>query len=379
MKEIIYIANARIPTEKAHGIQIMKMCEAFSNLGAHVELVVPNRGTPIKEIPFIYYKIKKSFAIKKIFCLDLVRFGKVGFFLQVLSFTAAAFFYVISRDADFIYSRDELPLYFLSFFKKNIFWETHTPKYNFLTRRLFKKTDTVVSITQGLKDFYIEKGISAGRILVAPDGVDLADFDINISKDKLGEDLALPKNKKIIGYVGKYKTMGKEKGVSDLIFSFSEVLKDVNDAFLLLVGINQNELSEVEKFFKDLGIKSENYKIVAHVPRKEVPYYLKASDLLVMNYPRAEHFEKYMSPLKLFEYMASGAPIISTDLPSVREVLNNKNSLLVPPGDVESLVEGIKNLLENNSIAFILSRQALEDIKKYTWHERTKKIYEKFV
>lgn len=379
MKKITYIANARMPTEKAHGIQIMKMCEAFSDLGAHVELVIPNRKTPIKEDPSVYYNVKKNFYIKRVFCLDFVRFGKIGFFLQSVSFAIASFLYTLFKHADFIYARDELSLYFLSFFKKNIFWETHTPKYNFLTRRLFKKADTIVSITQGLKDFYIKKGISAGKILVAPDGVDLADFDVNISKDKLREDLTLPKDKKIIGYVGKYKTMGKEKGVSDLISSFPEVLKEVKDIFLLLVGINKNELGEVEKFFKDLGIKSENYKIVTHVPRKEVPYYLKASDVLVMNYPKMDHFEKYMSPLKLFEYMASGVPIISTNLPSVREVLNNKNSLIVPPGDIEALAGGIKNLLENGSIASDLGKQALEDIKQYTWHKRARKIYEKFI
>ena len=56
MKKLIYIANARIPTEKAHGIQIMKMCEAFAGLGVDVEIIVPKRSVKalINEDPFVF-------------------------------------------------------------------------------------------------------------------------------------------------------------------------------------------------------------------------------------------------------------------------------------------------------------------------------------
>ena len=63
--KILYIANARMPTEKAHGIQIMKTCEAFAELGHEVELILPWRFNPIKEDIFEYYNVKKNFKIKK--------------------------------------------------------------------------------------------------------------------------------------------------------------------------------------------------------------------------------------------------------------------------------------------------------------------------
>ena len=72
--KIIYIANIRLPTEKAHGIQIMKMAEALANQGINLELLVPARRNDLTEDPFAFYGIKKNFQIKKVACLDFLRF-----------------------------------------------------------------------------------------------------------------------------------------------------------------------------------------------------------------------------------------------------------------------------------------------------------------
>lgn len=375
--KLTYIANARIPTEKAHGVQIMKMCEAFSELRVKstklkVELVIPKRLNNIKEDPYTYYGVKHNFRIKKLPCLDLVRFGKIGFYIQSLTFSISSFFYIIFKKPKIIYSRDELPLYFLSFFKKNIFWETHTPKWNFASKRILNNSNRVISITHGLKNFYIKKGVKPEHILVAPDGVDLKNFDIKISKKKL----KLPQDKKIISYVGKYKTMGIGKGVDTLIESFQYIVKSTPNAFLLIVGINNDEIDEIRKIFKNLKINKNNYKIITHVSRNEVVYYLKSSDILVMNYPKKEHYEKYMSPLKLFEYMASGIPIVTSDLQSIREILNENNSVLVDSDNPNSITDGILKVLTNENLANKISIQSLLDIKNYTWSKRVQNILE---
>ena len=80
--KLIYIDNARIPTEKAHGVHIMKMCEALANIKIEeqsltVELIVPKRINKIKENPFNYYDVEKNFKIKKIPCIDLSFFGRI--------------------------------------------------------------------------------------------------------------------------------------------------------------------------------------------------------------------------------------------------------------------------------------------------------------
>ncbi len=87
---ILYIANIRLPTEKAHGVQIAKMCEAFVLQGVEVELVVPTRRTHITENPFAYYGVKKVFSIKRIFTFDWVAYGRFGFLVQTASFALSA-------------------------------------------------------------------------------------------------------------------------------------------------------------------------------------------------------------------------------------------------------------------------------------------------
>lgn len=372
---ITYIANIRIPTEKAHGIQIMKMCEAFANAGNEVNLVVPRRLNNINEDAFEYYDVKENFEITKLPILDLIMFGKIGFWIQSFIFAKFATIYSLFKKADIIYSRDELPVYFLSFFKRNLVLEVHVAKKNFISERVFRKSLKIIAITRGLIDFYIKKyGTSKNKILWVPDAVDLKEFSALPDKEKCRNVYHLPLDKKIIGYVGKFKTMGKSKGIGLLIKAFPEILKKEKSAFLLLVGVDKRELPEIENLFVKLGIDKSCYKIITHLPRKEAFYYLKASDVLLMNYPNIEHYALYMSPMKLFEYMASGNPIVSSSLPSVKEILNEKNSILINSDDSNKISEAAISLLENKSLSEKISKQAYIDVQEYTWDKRIKKI-----
>ena len=91
MKKIMYIANARIPTEKAHGLAIMKMCEAFARQRTEVELVVPRRLNPIQDDPFEYYDVERNFSLVKLPSIDLVWIGRIGFLVQLVTFSLFAF------------------------------------------------------------------------------------------------------------------------------------------------------------------------------------------------------------------------------------------------------------------------------------------------
>lgn len=371
--KIIYLANIRMPTEKAHGVQIMKMCEAFSRAGTDVNLIVSDRRTPIKKDPFSYYGVEKEFFIKRITSLDFVKFGKIGFTIQSFSFAISSLLYVMNREG-IIYSRDPLPLYLLSFFRKDIFWEIHTKQDNFMARRLLKKANGVIPITKGLRDFYEKKLGKVKSILVSPDAVDLKDFELCKTKEGLRKELNLPLNKKIVGYIGKMKTMGEVKGVEGIMEVFPDILKKNPDAFLLLVGANSDELNELTKILAEKGISEESYKIVEHVSRVSAVGYMKTSDILVMNYPNTEHYAYYMSPLKMFEYMASGAVIITTDLPSIREILDEKSAIFVKPDDNVDLLNKINGLLSNWQTAKAVSESSLSLSRHFTWDKRAKDI-----
>lgn len=366
---LVYIANSRIPTEKAHGIQIMEMCEAFAREGAEVELVVPRRLNPIKENPFEYYGVEKNFKINKLPCLDLVRFGKIGFFIQSLSFAKMAMFYTLFKKADIIYSRDELPLFCLSFLKKNLYWEAHAKIYNIFVRRVLKRAMGIVCITQKLKDFYIGKEAGSNRILVSSDAVDIKKFEVQNSKFETRKKFGFPESKILVGYVGMLRTLDMEKGVDIAIKALNFLDKKTA---LVLVGGYKKDIDYYKGVVKNLNLE-DRVIFVGQTGRDLVPQYLSAFDVLLAPYPQNEHYKYFMSPLKIFEYMAAKRPIVVSDLPSVREVLSEESAVLVEPDNPRALAEGVKKALEPE-VAEKISERAYQSAKNYTWQKRAEEI-----
>ena len=371
--KIIYIANTRLPTEMAHGLQIMKMCEAFVKNGAEVELIVPLRfaiSSLGKKDAFEYYKISKTFKIKKIFSVDLTplnRFlGPVSSLTQALSFSFFSFFKIIFSKADIIYGRDRLDLFLLSFFKKNIIFEIHKI-HKKLDTGIAKRVKKIIVITQGLKKLLIKKEIDKNKNLIVPDGIDLDDFNIKESKEKCRKELDLPTNKKIVIYTGH---LYKWKGVETLALSSKFLDKDT---IIVIVGGIKWYLSNFKKFVKKNNLK--NILILGYQDYSKIPYYLKAADCLILTGTEESKTSKeYTSPMKMFEYMASKRPIVASDLPSFKEVLNENNSILIQSDNPGALAEGIKKVLNNSDLAERISKQAYKDVQKYTWDNRAKKI-----
>lgn len=366
--KLIYIVNARIPTEKAHGIQIMKMCEAFAGGGNSVELITPRRINWIKKNPFEYYGVEKNFKIKKLPCLDLIildkYIGHLGLWVESITFFLFLLPDILFKKADIIYTRDKffLPL---ALFKKNLIFEAHAfPKNYFLCHLFLKKLKGTVVITQKLKGVFVEKGIDEDKISAAPDAVDFEKFQIPNSKTQIREKLRLPQNKKVVLYTGHlYEWKGAQ-----ILAEASQFLPENVEVYF--VGGTKEDI----KRFK---IQSSRFKIqiIGHRPHAEIPCWLKAADILVLPNTAKEEISKYWtSPLKLFEYMASKRPIIASDLSSIREILNEDNAILVEPDNPEALAKGVKKVLQNPEFSAKISNQAFQDVKEHTWQKRAKNI-----
>lgn len=362
--KILYVVNVRIPTDKAHGIQITKMCSTFASLGHSVELVVPTRANSITDDVFAYYKLSKNFEVKKIFSLDLVRFGKLGFRIQSLTFAVSVFFYTLFHKSDLIFGRDELPLLLPSLYRKTL-WETHTGSCNFITKLLLMTGIKVVAITQGLKDLYISKGVVSSRIVVAPDSVDLEQFDIKVTMSEARQKLGLQQGKKIVLYTGH---LYEWKGAHILARASEFLNKDVS---VLFVGGTDKHIASFKEQFGHFS----NVQILGKKSHNLMPLYLKSADVLVLpNSPINDISSLYTSPMKLFEYMASGRPIVASDLPSLREVLDESNAILFEPDNIKALAGSINNLLDNSELQKRISNKSYEDAKKYTWTKRAEDI-----
>ncbi len=363
--KLIYFANIRIPTERAHGIQIMKTCEAFARNGAEVTLVAPARTNRFKNDPFAYYRLEKNFKIKKLPCLDLVFLGSIGFKIETLTFAASVAIFAFFQTGAVLFTRDEAVAFATALVGKKICWEAHQGKNNFITRFLIKKKVKIVAISHGLKNFYLKLGAREENILVAPDGVDLAEFNLNISKIDARVKLGLSREKKIILYTGHLYDW---KGADVLAEAAGGLGKDKE---VIFVGGADEDIALFKKKFGWFS----NIKILGRRPHAEIPLYLKAADVLVLpNSGREDISRFYTSPMKLFEYMASGRPIVASDLPSIREVLNEKNAVFSEPDNPVKLRDAIELALRDKELTQRIADRALLDAGEYDWRIRARKV-----
>jgi len=121
-------------------------------------------------------------------------------------------------------------------------------------------------------------------------------------------------------------------------------------------------------------IASENVLFLGKKPHQEIPYYLKAANLLILPNTSQLSYYKYTSPLKVFEYLASGTPILASSLGSIKEILNEKNAFLFDPKNKKKLVKKIKFIKENYYLCKEKTLFALKDACKFDWSERVQKI-----
>lgn len=370
MKRLLYIANIRLPTERAHGLQIMKTCEALAVEGVEVELVIPDRVNHIKEDPFIFYGIAKKFAITRLPVWDLITnnyFKAVGFWVESFTFYRSVKKYIALHPAAAYYTRDAL---LASWFGKKIprlYYEAHTlPDKLTMSRLAFlKNVEGIIVISEGIRRALLELGFAKEKIVVVPDAVDPEAFLITEDKMMCRKKLNLPANEKIVLYTGHlYEWKG-----AHLI---AEVATSLPQYTFYFVGGTTSDLKKFADCFKALNIR-----LIGWRPHSEIPFWNKAADVVVLpTSGKTKIGREYTSPMKLFEYALSGTPIVASRLPSIEATLSKDEVFYFEPDTTTSLSRAILKSFEDNTIqknnqARLKARIA----KECSWKERARKIY----
>lgn len=373
---ILYIAHARIPTEKAHGITIVKSCESFARAGATVELLLPRRRTPFKGDLFETYAVENIFTVRYLRGLDMLGTfsGRFAFFVQSFFFYVRAVLYTLNHSrADWtVYTRDFVLIPPLNLLGYRVVFECHALSRS---RKLFfascRKAHRIVVISEALKSAFIAEGFESADILVAPSGVDTNTFDITTTKHDARVAVGLPLDAKIAVYLGNFTTMGEDKGLSTILHA----LTHIHDVHFVAVGGSEKDRLHYGREAQDLGVLSQ-VTLVGYTPQKTFAIYQKAADVLLMPFPDTPHYRHHMSPVKMFEYMMSKTPIIASNLPTITEVLNDANASLVPPGDPQVLATAIRDVLFDREKNARRAIQAHTDVAKYAWESRAQRVIE---
>lgn len=389
--KLAYITNARIPSERANAMQSVRMCAAFAAAGAEVTLYYPNRrntATFAAVDLHPYYDVPRTFQTCLIPCIDWIAphnkrrlLEKPVFMLQTLTFGAALLWRLWRSPVDVYFSRDPFVLALLAmampqsrrrmFFDAHAFPESGAGK-KFRTWAL-SRVGGVFTNTKALRQLYLGLGLRPEAIVAAPNGVNVARFTAAPDQMSARAALGLPLEERLVVYTG---GLYAGRGLEELILA----MKGLAAQLLIVGGTDKAEVARLKSFAENVGVT--NVRFEGHHPPAEMPLYLSAADVLAMPYSRRTVAPggvttDYMSPIKMFEYLAAGRPIIASDLPALREVLRDGpdgNALLVPPDDAGALASGLRRILADSFLADRLVAQARRDVEAYTWEGRAMTI-----
>jgi glycosyltransferase involved in cell wall biosynthesis len=392
MNQIHYLFNGRLPTEKANGIQVVNTCAALSKYMKTTlyHLSYPLRQLDLDKDVLKFYGVKGNLDLVSVTTIDLLYYAEKYFkilsplvafvngYMSALKLIVVNWHKFEKEDILYVRNFDLLRCLILSKKSCKIVYEAHTFKANdalFLLRNE-KHIHKIISVTENLKDKFLQRGLVPAKLGVVHDAVNL-DFFENMDSKRLQHinKIITHDNTFVLGYVGRFHTLGMEKGIPELILMFNKLSESYRESLLLLcVG---GPLDKIEYYNTLVHPSLPNHKVLFldRVPTYEVPYYLSICNILYIPWGWNEFSAYYTSPMKLFEYMASNRPIVASNLPSLNEILTkNENCLMHEPGDVEGMLECTKQLIESNEIRQKLAIQARTDVENYSWDNRARNI-----
>ncbi len=384
----LYLANVRVPSEKAHVYQIFQMLDAFAAVGVDVTLAFPRRANIVQvrgADPVALYGLRHTPRLQELAAIDPVKlvtidvprlnrtpFPQLAFGLQSATYGLSAAALVRRVQPQLVYSRDWPVLVAAVAAGARCIWEAHDAPQQRLARRavaaLLPRLAGVVAITAGLEQELLALGAIRDRILVAPDAVDLSRFSEDMQPAAAHAALGLDAGRRYVVYAGHLYPW---KGAHTLALASRLLPPDVD---VLVVGGTPADLASFRSFVA--GERLDRVQVAGHVLPSQVPTWLAvAAALALPNSGRETISARYTSPLKLYEYMAARRPIVASDIPSLREVLRHGESgWLVPPDDPSALAAGLQVVLDDPGLATRLAVRARQDVEGHTWEARAQAI-----
>lgn len=376
--QVIYPFSEALPLKKARAIQYIKTCHALAESGARVHAIFGKDTAYSDDQCLAYYGLRphKNLHLWRLPILrkrEGRRFGLSwnGLFNRCCAKTVASLvdngipavlFLRHLKLANYLIQRGfsaKLPMIFEAHevFSSTTDRTRGKDKLRAMEETVFRGAKAIISISNGLKD-ELDRGYQGlGPIHVIPDGA-----DVNVQANARDHCSG-----KTICYTGHLYPW---KGVDTLV----QAMPFLSEATLTIVGGDEADTQRLKRLAEESGCLGR-ITFEGWVAPEKVAGYLQKASVAVIPLGNDLIASRFTSPLKLFEYMAAGIPVVASDLPSIREVLQDGvNAVLVQPEAPDKLAAGIRRVLDDGALARRIASQALLDVREYSWLKRGEKI-----
>jgi glycosyltransferase involved in cell wall biosynthesis len=391
---LVYFAPADIQLARVDRICIVKFCEAIADRGGAVSLV-SIRINVLESEPTATRTIWDVFGVRRPFELLSVGIplGQKGMetpmgrallrMARTLTYPVIAVRLMLrqrrSPGVTVLYAKNYGLVPGLLLAKRLpreralVLFEAHVPPHGRLQSWALKSADGVVCNGHAIRQVLLERGaIAPDRSISVHQGFSQEAYPVGdraelqrAARLKLG----WSQTDKVVVYTGKVYWGYAE--VDSLLHAASQLASD--GIRMVLVGGRVDHAQRWRDEATRRGIM--NVTFAGFVAPSEIADYQVAGDVLVSCYPSDISTKDFLSPGKLFEYMASGTPIVAAEYASLREILRHEhNALLVEPDKPDLLAQAVRRLVDDQGLAARLGDQARRDAEQYTWAARAETV-----
>ncbi len=366
--KIVCISASRIPSSTANSIQVMKACQALAQQGHHVRLLIPGNRSYAWESMAEHYGLQTAFPVEWL---------PAQASLRRYDFAFSAVRRACQLDADIVYAWPLQAALIALWRHLPVLLELHGPPEGKLGPWLFRSflaypgSKRLLPITQALvavlQRQYPGK-INPMELVVVPNGVDLERYQGLPRPEEARLRVGLP-DLLTVGYTGH---LYPGRGMNLLL----ELARRFPTLQFLWVGGRNKELVHWRDQISRMNLT--NISLLGFVDNSRLPLYQAAADILLMPYEQVitgssgGNSVEYCSPMKMFEYMACGRPIISSDLPVIREVLDERSAILCPPEDVIHWEQALRSLVADPVRRDSLGKAVQDKVQTLTWQQRAR-------
>ncbi len=371
---IACISASQVPSGTANSIQAMKVCQSLAQIGQEVHLWLPGWETsPWLELaehyglvtPFDVDWLPSRRELRRYdFAWNAIKAARAWEAEAVYTWVPQAGLLALWQGVPLIMELHDRPSgTFGPWLYRHVAWHKGKKRLLFITRAL----QEVLEREQGMR-------LRPNQYRIAPDGVDLERYTGLPSPEEARRQLELPEGL-TAGYTGHlYPGRGM-----DLLLQLAQRFPQVN---FLWVGGRPDDVAA----WRDRTALLGNVRLTGFVPNQRIPLYQAAAEILLMPYEQVitgssgGNTAEVCSPMKMFEYMAAGRAILSSNLPVLCEVLRDNNAVLCPPppGGAAAWEAALARLVADEPLRQRLGPQACEDVKQYAWVERARRTLESF-